>query len=58
LRKLRKVVSGANHRPIAFDLIEPAEQELSEFPNLLDLTEPRLDDLLSGATAAAAPGPL
>jgi hypothetical protein len=51
-------VSGANHRPLAFDLIEPSEQELSEFPNLLDLTEPRLDDLLSGATAAAAPGPL
>ena len=58
LRKFRKLVSGANHRPLAFDSIERAEQELSEFPNLLDLTEPPLNDLLSGATAAAAPSPL
>lgn len=38
------------------NLIETAHQELSEAPGLLDLPEHRLDDLLSQAKAAAAPG--
>jgi hypothetical protein len=41
-------VSGANYRPLAFDLIEPADQELSEAPSLLDLTEHRLNDRFLG----------
>ncbi len=47
-------MGGADHRPFAPDLIEPAEQELPEAPGLLDLPEHGLDDLLPEAIAAAA----
>src|SRR5437867_3265541 len=51
--EFEQVVGGADHRPFASDLVEAAQQELSEASGLLDLTKDGLDDLLAQAIAAA-----
>jgi hypothetical protein len=34
--QLKQAVDGANHRPLASDLVKPTQQELPETPGLLD----------------------
>src|SRR3978361_1996089 len=58
LCQLQEIVGGADHRPLAPDLIETAHQELSKASGLLDLPEHRLDHLLPEAVAAPAASPL
>src|SRR5258705_11468855 len=53
--ELEEVVGGAEHCPLTSDLFEPAQQELSEPSGVLDVTEDRLNDLLSQPVAAAPP---
>src|SRR5258706_14408263 len=50
--KLEKIVCGADHRPLAANLVEAAEEELPEASGVFDLTEHRLDDLFSEAVSA------
>src|SRR5262245_10275524 len=52
-RQLGEVVSGADQRPFGFHFGEAAQQELSEASCLLDLSEHRLDDLLSEPVATS-----
>jgi hypothetical protein len=54
--EVEEVVDGAHHRPLFSDLVEAAQQEVAEASGSLDLTEYRLDDLLSQAIAAAPSG--
>src|SRR3954451_17457003 len=54
--ELEKVVGGADHGPFAPDLIEAAQEELAEASGMLDLSEHRLDHLLSQPVTAAPPG--
>src|SRR4051794_41067858 len=51
--EFEQVVGGADHRPLASDLIEAAQQELSEASGVLDLTKDRLHDLFAQAITAA-----
>ena len=55
--QLEQIMDGANHRPLASDLIETSQQELPEASGLLDLSEHRLDDLLSEPVATSPAGP-
>jgi predicted transposase YbfD/YdcC len=48
-------VDGADHRPFGGYLLDPSHQELAEPSCLLDLSEHRLDYLLTQSVAAAAP---
>ena len=57
LCQLQQVVSRADQRPFAPDLIETAELELPEAAGLLDLPEHRLDHLLPETVPTAAPSP-
>jgi hypothetical protein len=45
--ELEKVMNGADHRPFASDLIETAEEELSEASGAFHLSEDRLDHLFA-----------
>jgi len=56
-RKLKEVVGGADHRPLASDLVETTQQKLSEASGVLDLTTDGLDDLFAQAIAAAPAAP-
>ena len=47
---------GADDGPLALDLVEAAQQELSEGAGMLDLSEDRFNDLLAQAIAAAVVG--
>ena len=58
LGQLEEVVDGADNRPFAPDLIEPAQQELLKATSLLDLPKHRLDNLFPEAVAAPAASPL
>ena len=49
-------MGGADHGPLASDLVEPSEEELSEASALLDLTEYRLGGLFSQPISATSPG--
>jgi hypothetical protein len=40
-------VCGADHRPLAGDLVDAAEENLSETSGLLDVSEDRFDDVLA-----------
>jgi hypothetical protein len=51
--QLEQIMDGANHRPLASDLVETPQQELPEASGLLDVSEYRLDDLLVQAVATA-----
>src|SRR6266436_8466101 len=51
--ELEEVVDGAEHCPFVFDLVEASQEELSEAPGRLDLTEYWFDDLLSQAVATS-----
>ena len=51
--QLEQIMDGANHRPLASDLIETSQQELPEASGLLDLTKYRFDHLLAQSIAAA-----
>ena len=53
LGELEQVVGGADHRPLASDLIEAPQEELPEAPGLLHLPEHRLDHLLSQVVSTA-----
>ena len=53
--ELEEVVDGAEHCPFVFDLVEASQEELSEAPGRLDLTEYWFDDLLSQAVATSSP---
>ena len=46
-RQFEQVVGGADEAPLGSDLFEASEMELPEPSSLLDLTEHRLDGLLS-----------
>jgi len=46
-------MDSTNHRPLASDLANATQQELSEASGLRDLSEPGLDDLVADAVAAA-----
>jgi hypothetical protein len=52
--ELEQVVDGAEHGPFLFDLVEAAQEELSEASGCLDMTEHRFDDLLSQAVATSS----
>src|SRR4051794_26150683 len=54
--ELEEVVGGADHGPFAPDLIEATQEELAEASGVLDLSEHRLDYLLSQPVTAAPPG--
>jgi len=54
--EFEQVVGGADHRPLASDLVETAQQELSEASDVLDLTKDGLDDLFAQSIAAAPAG--
>ena len=45
--ELQQIVDGADHRPFASDLLETAEEELSEASGTLFLSEHRLDHLFA-----------
>src|SRR5476651_790347 len=51
--ELEQIVDGADHRPLASDLVEAAQEELAEASGVFDLAEDGFDDLLSQAVAAA-----
>src|SRR4029077_2329516 len=53
-----EVVGDADERPFRLDLLDAAQQELSEASRLLDLTKDRLDDLLAQSVTAAPSRPL
>ena len=55
--ELEEVVGGADQGPFVSDLVEAAQEELSEGAGGLDLAEDRFNDLLSQAISAAPPGP-
>ena len=50
-------MGGADQGPFVSDLVEAAQEELSEGAGGLDLAEDRFNDLLSQAISAAPPGP-
>ena len=52
--ELEEVVGGADHGPFLSDLFEAAEEELAEASCGFDLTEDRLDDLLSQSVSTAS----
>jgi hypothetical protein len=56
--ELGEVVGDADERPFRLDLLDTAQQELSEASCLLDLTKDRLDDLLAQSVTAAPSRPL
>ena len=56
--ELDEVVDGAQEGPFCLNLVEAAQQELSEPSGLLDLSEHRLDDLLAQSVTAASSCPL
>ena len=56
--QFEQIMDGANHRPLASDLVETPQQELPEASGLLDLSEHRLDDLLALPVAATPAGAL
>src|SRR5919198_5218770 len=56
-RELGDVVGGADQRPFCFHFLDAAQQELSEPSCLFDLSEHRLDDLLSEPVATSPSGP-
>src|SRR5260370_10284368 len=56
--ELEQIVDGADHRPLGFDLVEAAQEELAEAAGVFDLAEHRFDNLLSQAVAAAPAGAL
>ena len=45
--ELKKIVGGANQRPLTPDFVEPSQQELTKTSRLFDLSKHRLDHLLS-----------
>ena len=51
-------MGGADHRPLASDFVEAAQEELPEASGLLDLAEYGFDGLFSEPVAASAAGPL
>src|SRR4029077_739469 len=51
--ELCEVVSGADDRPFGAHFVDASQQELPEPPCLLDLSEHRLDDLLSKPVPAS-----
>src|SRR6187402_3277165 len=51
--ELGEIVGGADQSPFCRHFLDPAQQELSEPPCLLDLSEHRLHDLLSQSVPAA-----
>jgi hypothetical protein len=53
-----EVVSDAEESPFRLDLLDAAQQKLSEASCLLDLTKDRLDDLLAQSVTAASSRPL
>lgn len=55
--QLEQIMDGADHRPLASDLRDTAEEELSEASDVLDVPEYWLHDLLSQPVSASAPGP-
>src|SRR6266851_6035607 len=55
---LGEVVGGADQGPFGADVVEASQQELSEPPGLLDLSEDRLDDLLSEPVSTSPSCPL
>src|SRR5882762_920209 len=55
--EFEEVVGGADHRPLASDLVETTQRELSEASSVLDLTKDGLDDLFAQAIAAAPASP-
>src|SRR5215212_6850093 len=58
LRELEEVVDGADHRPLAPDLIKTSQQELPEASGLLDLPEHGLHHLLAETIPATPASPL
>ncbi len=51
-------MGGAEHGPLASDLVDAVEEELTKASCLLDLPKHRLNDLLAQSIATAMPGPL
>src|SRR6266849_3953539 len=56
--ELGQVVGGADHCPFGLHFLDATQQELSEPSCLLDLSEYRLDDLLSESVSASPSRPL
>src|SRR5258708_36635775 len=56
--ELGEVVGGADQGPFGADFLDTAQQELPEPPCLLDLSEHRLDDLLSEPVSTSPAGAL
>src|SRR5260370_42453616 len=56
--ELGKVVGGADQGPFGAHFLDTAQQELPEPPCLLDLSEHRLDDLLSEPVSTSPAGAL
>ena len=56
--ELAEVMGQADEAPFVADVVEAAQQELSEAAGVLDLAEHGFDDLLAQAVAAAPAGAL